>query len=246
MFDTQIIKLLEEGDILEFRGLNTKLFRNQLRLYASSNVRKVGDFCMVFNDMLNISDVIHQVPPEEKQPINFTGLDKTLEVKRYDTDDRQSPNNKKLEVIKHKMKFNESPNGRSSPGFDKSRLSPFPQQRQFNPINKISPLSHSISKPFSLKKKQEISASMKQLLELQRKPSSVSVNKPIQMPNDKRPGSPNKFRRAHSPIKPPQASEPLPKPRVAHSSTNIFRDRNQSILEFKRSALKNVFHKNND
>lgn len=223
------------------RNMAVRLFHGQLRLYATNDIQKVGDFTLAFNDKINISEVIHQDPPvtpEEKPQQNAsTGTGRTLEVKRMNVgSDYKSPSNKKLEVVRRM-------NGSSSKSPNSMQQQ---QQRRFiSPLNKLSPSSVMIQKPYSLQKKQEISNSMRQLLELQRTPSSVSFNKPMHSFNQQQQAggsSPKNVKRVHSPIKSPQVPE-ASKIRIAHhasSTTSIFRGKDS--LESKRSNLKNIFH----
>ena len=51
-------QLLTPGDIVRMSKGYVSLWRNCLTLYASklSELQKIGDFCMVFNEQLNMSE----------------------------------------------------------------------------------------------------------------------------------------------------------------------------------------------
>lgn len=234
VFDSQIMKYIDCGDILLLVGVWAKIFRNQLRIYTSSNIQKIGDFCMVFNDKINISEEIKEVSLEQhSQLLNISpGSLKQLEVKQLSKTNGRTAN--KLEVIGHAMKIKGENNSPHS--FDpKRKYSPYQQQQKPQNI-----LLKKISKPYSLSTKKEISISMKQLLELQRKPSAVLVNKPIHPQNKDRESPVNK-KRTHSPIKAPISDSA--KVRIAHaSSTSTNLHRSNDALESKKNSLKYAFH----
>ncbi|KAG5889719.1 hypothetical protein JTB14_010193 [Gonioctena quinquepunctata] len=68
--------LLVPGDIVRLTKGYASLFRNCLTLYASKggDLQKIGEFCMVFNEQLNMSEpsqVLPQMPPVCGPPNNL-------------------------------------------------------------------------------------------------------------------------------------------------------------------------------
>lgn len=57
------------SDILRLTKVYATLWRNSLTLYTAKTgtVEKIGEFCMVFNDQLNMSEIV-QAPPPNNPP----------------------------------------------------------------------------------------------------------------------------------------------------------------------------------
>ncbi|XKL67312.1 hypothetical protein PGB90_002803 [Kerria lacca] len=60
---------INASDILRLTKVYATLWRNSLTLYTAKTgtVEKIGEFCMVFNDQLNMSDIV-QTPPSNNPP----------------------------------------------------------------------------------------------------------------------------------------------------------------------------------
>lgn len=56
---------INASDILRLTKVYATLWRNSLTLYTSKTgtVEKIGEFCMVFNDQLNMSEIVQPPPP---------------------------------------------------------------------------------------------------------------------------------------------------------------------------------------
>lgn len=68
-------QLLVPGDIVRLTKGYASIWRNCLTLYTSKlgDIQKIGEFCMVFNEQLNMSEPIEMlptVPPSTTQPNN--------------------------------------------------------------------------------------------------------------------------------------------------------------------------------
>lgn len=71
-------KLLQPGDIVRMMKCYASMFRNCLTLYSgkSGEISRVGDFCMIFNEQLNMSEAIslnqNPAPPPILPALNGT------------------------------------------------------------------------------------------------------------------------------------------------------------------------------
>lgn len=67
-------KLLQPGDIVRMMKCYVSIWRGCLTLYSgkSGEITKMGDFCMVFNETLNMSEpnIISSAPPQIALPTN--------------------------------------------------------------------------------------------------------------------------------------------------------------------------------
>ncbi len=63
---------INASDILRLTKVYATLWRNSLTLYTSKagTVEKIGEFCMLFNDQLNMSEIVQQPPPSSQPPNN--------------------------------------------------------------------------------------------------------------------------------------------------------------------------------
>lgn len=204
------------------KGAYCKLFHNHLSIYASEFYR-IGDFCMVFNEEINISKpeyvidekAVETQPPRQGIPSTSpVVLNKPLEVKKEPNENVQKnvPNsNRKLEVVR-RMHTNFM--SEKKPNYDKiNRARAEAQQRQ-----------RGIFKPSNY---------------LQRRQPIAAPQAPM----------PKKIKQ-YSPIKPPQPMQPLlearptsaKKMRVSHHAPDIVRE-NTGVLSRRINDLRHIFHK---
>lgn len=249
------MRYIECGDILLAKGANAKLFHGQLRVYASPEVYKIDDFCMVFNDEINFSDISDQAPAEVKveQP---SGSEKVLEIKEEE-ENKSSANDKIFDMLKrNNEKSSDTANSiKSRLGLQrKSSIKPplYSNGRSLSPFNKNKidmqpgPVFPTYNPSNSFQRVRMTNSAMN-LHELERKPSLGSISNPNH--RHAATSSPS-MKRTYSPVKSP-AEEQMPdmrasakKVRIAHntsSSTDLFRGKD--LISYKRTNLKNVFHK---
>lgn len=63
---------INASDILRITKVYATLWRNSLTLYTSKagTIEKIGEFCMTFNDQLNMSEIVQPPPPSANNPPN--------------------------------------------------------------------------------------------------------------------------------------------------------------------------------